>query len=257
MLIIGLVFGLYLVSQKTSLFSKAGISSVPKEVRISNLSDNSFTVSWITDSKVPGFVKFGKNQSLQESALDDRDSGGQNSRLTHHITLKNLEPSTTYYFKIGSGESLYEKEGKLYTQNTAPSTTETPPLADPLFGKVVKSDNKIPAEALIYLQPENGTVLSSYTREKGNFLITLTNARTSNLTSYLTFEGNKKMKLIAQAAAEGTAQLDLNSADHSVAQQLILQKNTAQSSEWPADLNSDGVVNAVDFAIFVKSKVNL
>lgn len=254
-LILGLVFGIYLISQKTSLFSKAGISAIPKEVRISNLSDNSFTVSWVTDVSVPGFVKFGNTQNLKDTALDDRDTGGQNARFTHHVTLKKLDPTTTYYFKIGSGASLYQKEGKLYTQTTAPSTTETPPLADPLFGKVVKKDGGVPAEALVYLQPEKGTVLSGTIRENGNFLITLSNARTDSLSNYLTFDNGRKIQLMAQAGEEGgVARLDLSSNSRDSAQKLILQKASQQDNRWPVDLNGDGVINIFDYALYMTKK---
>lgn len=254
-LILGLVIGLYLISQKTSLFSKAGVSDIPKEVKISNIADNSFTISWITDIATPGFIQYGKDQNLGQTALDDRDSGSQTAHFTHHVSLKNLDPNSPYYFKIGSGAKVYDNSGQPYTQTTAPTTTDTPPLADPLFGKVLKQNGQAPNEALVYLQPEHGTVLSSYIRSDGNFLITLTNARADNLSSYLTFDSNRKMTLVARAGLDGVVQQDVNPNNRTAAQQLVLQQSAAQNASWPADLNGDGVINAFDFALYVKSKL--
>lgn len=256
LLIVGLILSVYLVLQQTNFFSKADISNAPLQVKISNISDNSFTVSWITYSVLPGFITFGKDQNLTSTALDDRDNGGSNSRITHHVTLKDLEPSTVYYFKIGSGAEIYDDQGKFFMQTTAPTTSDTPPFPEPLLGTVVREDGASPAEALVYLEVEKGTVLSTYIRDKGKFLLTLTNARTDDLSTYLTFDTNRKMKLIAVTGTEA-AQQDIDSSERFEDQKLVLQKSTDNTAVWPADLNGDGVVNAVDFAVYIKSKLNL
>ncbi|MBI2314776.1 fibronectin type III domain-containing protein [Candidatus Daviesbacteria bacterium] len=258
LLIAGLVITVFLVLQQTKLFSKAGISDIPKGVKISNISDNSFTVSWVTEEAVPGFVVFGQAESLDKTALDDRDSGGRNSRLTHHITLKDLTPTTVYSFKIGSGAKVYDNKGKLYTQTTAPVVSDTPPLPESLLGKVETADNKVPAEALVYVNMERSTVLSSFIREDGNFLLTLNNARIIDLSSYVTLIDSKKINLTAQAGAAGTVSKELLFSDHFVSQTLTLQQvKEAQIASWPADLNNDGVINAIDFAFYIKSKLGL
>ena len=102
LLIIGLFAGIYLVSQKTNLFSKADVSTAPQEVKVSNISDNSFTVSWITGKPATGFIKYG-SEALEETVQDDRDAGSQELRTTHHVTIKKLEPDKTYYYQINSG----------------------------------------------------------------------------------------------------------------------------------------------------------
>ncbi len=258
LLIVGLIIGVYLVLQQTNLFSKAGISDIPKEVKISNISDNSFTVSWVTEEAVPGFVVFGQGESLDKTSLDDRDSGGRNSRLTHHVTLKDLTPATVYSFKIGSGTDVYDNQGKLYTQTTAPVVFDAPPLPEPLLGKVETADGKVPAEALVYVNMERSTVLSSFIREDGNFLLTLNNARIADLSSYVTLADSKKINLTAQAGAAGTVSKELLFSDHLIAQTLTLQQvKEEQITSWPADLNSDGVINAVDFAFYIKNQLGL
>lgn len=235
-LILGLVIGLYLISQETSLFSKAGVSDVPKEVRISNISDNSFTVSWITDKTTTGFVKFGESEQLGSVASDDRDEDSQKKRATHHVTLKNLDPDRVYYYQISPD--------RIYKQTTAPTTTSVPSLPEPLVGKVIRADGAVPAEALVYAQIQ-GSALSSYTRDQGNFLITLNNARTKDLSDYLTIQSTDSISVSVTAGVEGTVQIQAKIGDQNAFSKIILENSKV------SDLNDDGVINVFDYILYM------
>lgn len=251
-LIIGLILGIYLVAQKTELFSRAVISNAPSEVKISNISDNSFTASWITQRPAIGFVSFGPGESLGSTAVDDRDNSGPQARTTHHVTVKNLEPATTYFFIINSGGEIYKNQGKFFTQTTAPTTADTPPLADPIFGQVIRSDNSS-AEALIYLNLGQSTPLSSYSRADGNFLITLNNARTKDLSNYISVKDSDVINFVV-TTTRGSTQKQVAASERKSAISIMLEDNKGGNKFFSfEDLNNDGVVNAVDFAIFVKN----
>lgn len=208
-LLLGVGAGVYLVQQgKISFLSRAGPTVIPQEVKITNISDNSFTVSWITpDKEIAGFIAYGDSAQLGQTAADDRDQiGSLNSYFTHHVSLKNLSPQTKYFFKIGSGSKTYDQAGQPYEITTAPTTDSPPPLADPSFGTVVDQSGKNAAGALVYLTVANSTPLSSYTREDGNWLITLNNARSKDLSGYVTYkEKGDKEEIMVQAGSAGTA----------------------------------------------------
>src|SRR5258708_4947124 len=88
-LTVGLIFSVYLVSQKTSLFSKASVGISPKNITISNISDNSLTVSYVTDKEDIGIVKYSQSYAFENSAYDERDQGGSPKlRNTHYVILK-------------------------------------------------------------------------------------------------------------------------------------------------------------------------
>lgn len=201
-LLIALPVGLYLVSQKTQFFSKAGSDDVPRELQISNISDNSLTVSWITLKPVNGFISYGSSTSLASTIVDDRDQGTPQPRLTHHVTVKSLLPATKYYYKIGSGSTLLDDKGQPFSQTTAPTTVDAPPLADPMIGKVV-NEGSIPTEGIVYIKSVRGTLLSTYLRE-GKWLITLNNARTLDLTQYLTLSGDDVLELSVKTGQQST-----------------------------------------------------
>ena len=150
------------------------------------------------------------------------------------LTVKNLTPATAYSFKINS-------EGS-YQVTTAPTTSDTPPLPQPIFGKVKTADEKPPQEALVYVEIGEGTLLSSYTRQDGNWLVTLNNARTKDLSTYLTPQDQDRLSLLIQASAEGILSKTTTLANKNQLSSLTLNKTSA----IPGDLNGDGVVNVFD-----------
>ena len=98
-LVFGLAAGVLLVRNQNFFRLGASAEFAPKDVRISNITDSSATVSWITDKETSGFVKWGEGQdSLDKTELDELAS----QSFTHTLTLRNLTPQTTYSFKINS-----------------------------------------------------------------------------------------------------------------------------------------------------------
>lgn len=245
-LILGLLVGVYLVSQTTSLFSKADVSTAPSEIKVSNISDNSFTVSWLTGKLTTGFIKYG-SEALEETMQDDRDLGSQELRVTHHVTIKNLEPGKTYYYKIFSGPEVFDNQGKPFTQVTA-STTENPPaMPEPVFGTVVKQEGGVPAEALVYLQINNGSRLSGYTRE-GRWLITLNNARTKDLLDYISVEETDLINLEIKSGLEFRTKVSARVKEKEAFSKIVLAAPEIPDGKIK-DLNGDGVINAIDYIL--------
>src|ERR1700722_479495 len=80
--------------------SRATIGSDPKNIQISNLSDTSFTISYTTDTESVGTISYGTDPSTPNIALDDRaqQASGAADYQVHFITVKNLIPSTKYYY---------------------------------------------------------------------------------------------------------------------------------------------------------------
>ncbi|MBI2329900.1 fibronectin type III domain-containing protein [Candidatus Daviesbacteria bacterium] len=234
LLIAGLAVGVFLVGRQTGFFSKADISTEPQEIKVSNISDNGFTVSWITAKPTVGFVQFGESESLGDTTDDDRDA---RPRLTHHVTLKNLSPQTIYFYKINPGSNIAQ-------QTTAPVTQNPPAVPEPIFGKALKADGSMPAEALVYLQLPGGSLLSSYTRDQGNWLITLNNARTKDLADYITVSDEDVVSVLV--SGEGKAEVQGKVSDKDAFSQITLGHT--------GDLNGDGVINVFDYILSFTKK---
>ncbi|OGY09091.1 MAG: hypothetical protein A2782_00005 [Candidatus Blackburnbacteria bacterium RIFCSPHIGHO2_01_FULL_43_15b] len=206
MLLAGLPVMVFLALNRQDIRSNASIEEQPKEIKITNISDNSFSVSWLTDKQTSGFIVYGDTDKLGLTASDDRDKGGQTPRNTHYVTIENLNPQTLYFFKMGSGSSAYDNNGSSFSITTAPSTNDPPAVAEPAFGKVVNQAGSPVPGALVYLTVQGGSPLSSYTREDGNWLITLNNARTDNLSSYIVYKpAGDTVDFYVQAGKAGSA----------------------------------------------------
>jgi hypothetical protein len=207
-LLLGIGAGVILIRQGPNFFLRAEAEAKPKQIKITNLSDTSFSVSWVTDLPVSGFVKYDTDSKLTSTAKDDRDqlSGQTESFSTHHVTLKNLNPATKYYFKIGSGGGLFDNNGQLYETTTAPIIQTASPPNDVAYGTVVdQSDN--PAEgAVIYLSLANTTPLSTLTKSSGNWVIPINLARSTELDSYATYDPEASIEeIFVQGASQGNS----------------------------------------------------
>ena len=172
----GLVSSLALVVRPV-IFPQAGVPNQPQAVRLSNFSENSITVSWVTNEPVIASVAYADNQRLAnaQTAFDDR---GENvfSRL-HHITLKNLEPGANYYFQLVSGGQEFNYQGQPYSSRSPGHLASTP------LPPVIFTDN-LESEALVYFQYPDSTLISTVADTSGAYLLTLNNALTEDQTSY-------------------------------------------------------------------------
>jgi len=148
----------------------------PKEVKITNLSPNSFTVSWITSQAVRGNVLYGTSENeIFFKALDDR--GEETSSLIHYVTLKELKPGTTYYFNLVSGGDIFDNGGRPYLITTPQLSGATPSPPFILKGRAGE-------EGIVYFSLNESLPVSSLTDERGNFLLNLNNALRKDATGY-------------------------------------------------------------------------
>lgn len=166
-------------------------SLVPKEVRITNISDNKFSVSWLTTGQVAGQIEWGVvGEKLEKVARDDRDTTNEvGKRMTHHVTVSELQPNTQYAFRILSGETKvrFDNNDKPYAVTTGPVIV-SPPGADSFYGTVETENAKAPAEAIVYLTVPGAGVMSSLVKSSGSYSFSLSTARTEDLTKYITYD---------------------------------------------------------------------
>jgi len=166
-----------------STFSTAGDMRI-RGVRITNVTDRSFTVLWETGRPAPGRVRFGSSPSLDGVASDDR--GADTTAHTHHVTVAGLSPGTTYYFAVMSGGTADDNDGQLYRVTTG--LTLEIPAVQTVYGQVLQVDGMTPATGvLVQLVLEDGdgegipgpsAPLSAVTDGQGYWSINLGAART-------------------------------------------------------------------------------
>lgn len=183
-LIVGVIVTAVLVRTGVLFPIRATPSEEPKEMRISNVSDTSFTVSYITAGDVTGSLAYGETANFGSVALDERDKAGNTStpHTVHYFVVSNVNPGTTYQFAILSGTKTFT--GPEYTVKTA-SSIEEPAGEKIITGSLLLPDGTKPQEAIIYVESSGTQVLSTFA-VGGNYSVSLTHLRSENLESYVT-----------------------------------------------------------------------
>lgn len=182
--------------------------TTPKEVKVTNITENGFTVSWITPTPSEGYVQWGENYDLKSTAFDDRDEFQEikNSYTTHHVTIRNAQPETKAFFKLYADGIPHDYNGKPFEVTTAPALTTAAPNAQPIYGNIVESNGAPAQDAIVYLTINNSSPLSTITTETGSWAIAANSARSENLESYALNENTKKeYELFVQSASLETA----------------------------------------------------
>lgn len=197
--IIVLVFSLgtiFWLSRNAILFgTKAAVGNIPKDVQISNISDKSFTVSYITDDTVTGSVSYGTDAKLGRVAFDKRDAKAPLLHTIHYITISGLLPSTKYSFSILSGDKTFDNSGSMYTVTTSSTQQDAQSAKSPLSGLVTLEGGSMPNEAIAYVETDKSQLLSELVMPNGTYSIPLTNLLKKDLTGFIDIAPTAILKL--------------------------------------------------------------
>lgn len=201
-LVVSLAAGVLLFGQGTGVFApRATPETTPKNIVVSNVTDRSFTVSFYTDEETPGFVKYGTTAAeLTEQSSDDRDqlSGVVKSYRLHHVTLRNLEPGTQYYYQLGTGTSTFDNNGQAYVLQTAAKPTVSPTSNQTIYGVVNLADGSAAEGAVVYFSNEKMGTLSALVKESGSFGVSLSTAFTPDGAAYSQISDDDILQLRVQ-----------------------------------------------------------
>ena len=244
-LITALVGGILLIGIGGGEFApRATPQTTPKNIKITNIRDTSFTVSFLTDEATVGFVKYGVTASdLKSQASDDRDqlNGTVGQYQSHYISVRDLEPSTEYHFTLGTASMpRTDNNGVPFTVKTAPRAGNQA-AAKTAYGTVNKADGSAAEGAIVYMLVPGGAELSGLVKASGSWAIPLSNARTTDLTTYVTVQPSTPVSLIVQGTAVNeTASVDLTIADSQpVSPIVLLSASSSEPSEQFIDLQAE------------------
>ncbi|MFZ5932482.1 MAG: fibronectin type III domain-containing protein [Patescibacteria group bacterium] len=202
LLVLGIAAGVLLV--RSQVFFRLGATTefAPKDVRISNVSDTSLTISWTTDRQTSGFVKWGVDAtSLDKTELDELSE----QSFIHTLTLRGLKPETTYYFKVNSGGQDFDNNGIPWQETTGP-TLETPGKTNLISGTILTASGEPAKNVLVYVSVSGGNLLSTITSQNGSWVVPISSVRSQDLATYLAIdEVNSLMEISVNAGPEGVA----------------------------------------------------
>lgn len=259
LIVIALGLGFILYNQNKKFEELQFNNLQPKEITLSNISDNSITISWQTNDLSVGEVLWGEEQSLGQTQKDDRDSKKATSRLTHFVTIKGLKPETLYFFKVKNNRFTYpEKPNKFKTASSSPSSNN---LNKPIIGKVLDPTLAPVDEALIQLKIPSLSLISSFVTTGGNFILPLSNLRDNNQKEPFEIDNKTIADLeIQKGSLISIVKLPIPLGDY-VLPPLVMGEDLDLSQVATAsakvkqsfDLNQDGKVNSLDLSLVLNS----
>ena len=176
-LLAGTFAGVFFLRMNQVFRIGASVTITPKDIRTSNLSDASATISWTSEGATTDFISWGETQGNLNKIEEEGNT--DQKFFTHSITLTGLKGDTTYFYKINS-------EGTNFDNNGIPwqfTTGEVLPInqsSNPISGSVITASGQPSKRALVYVTID-GYLLSTLTSDAGNFVLQLGNARTSDL----------------------------------------------------------------------------
>lgn len=247
----GLVAGLWLLSGqlRQRLFAAAG--EEPRNIKISNIGDTSFTVTWITDIAAAGFVQYGEaGQSPDLVVSDERDQqkGTIDPYKTHFVVVRGLKAGTTYSFRVGSGKNLYDKQGTLY-ETTTGVTLGAPPTADVAYGQIVTETGEPADGSLVYLTIPGMAEQVGLVKSSGSWVVPLSTARSADLKSYGKYDAaTGQTNLFIQSPDATTTQLTVPLASHTPVAQITLGQSAVQSTPVITNTTNNSTAPASRFS---------
>lgn len=156
-------------SLKLIILGRASEDNLPKKIKLTNLSPNSLTLSWVTNRPVLGAIVYTADQ-ISQIAYQEQLS------TVHHVTVEHLLPDKNYSFTLISGEGSYNFGDSPLTYKTPPIPTKAPsaPMLT-VAGKIVDDKGQVVKEAIVYLVLLNSTPISTTTNAQGNFILSVQN----------------------------------------------------------------------------------
>ncbi len=199
LLLFGGVFAGVFLLRNNQIFKIGAVpTTTPKDVRLSNLSDSSVTVSWVTDDASVGFISYGTSQNLGSIVRETEDD---QKFSTHSITITGLAPESDYYFKINSDGTAFDNNG-IPWQFTTGKTLSIGQAATLISGSVITSSGETVKRAIVYVVV-GGYTLSTLTSENGIFVLQLGAARTPDLFGYAEIDPAKTLLEISVTTEGG------------------------------------------------------
>ena len=202
LLVIGLAAGVFLVRSSQLFRLGASQEGIPKDVRITNISDNSFSVSWVTQKAVIGFASWGDSPTaLNKNEVDEFEE----TSFTHSLSVKGLSPGKAYYFKINSGGAEYDNNGTAWQVKTGP-TLATPSKQVIISGSALTQTGQGAENALVYVTVAGSSPISTTTSKNGSWVIPISSARSQDLTSLVEINNqNSLIEISVNAGVDGVA----------------------------------------------------
>lgn len=235
----------FFVQKLTSGQTKASSSYEPKNLMITNITDTSCKIIWQTETPLTGIITLSSGNNAKITAYDERDiTGKMNKYTTHSVSVKNLQPSTSYTISVISGGKQFPINNTPYIFQTGPTlSNEAISGFEPAYGTVKTREGKSASGGIVVLSLENSQTLSTLITTSGSWIIPLNIIRTKDLSRYVSTENIAMETITVYYDAEKTESLTDTANDSPVPDMIIgnsydfrNQQSKAKTAQTLADV---------------------
>jgi hypothetical protein len=231
-----------LIQKGIFYIGKAAPDTEPQNFTITNVTDTSFSAVFTTSGLVDAVLNINDAKTGNSIILDDRDkkTGAQGKYYSHHITVPNLLPETTYNFKLLIGGKEYTNPS--YVIRTGKAITTPPPNQNPLFGKILLPDGGVGSDSVIIAKTKQAETISAITDGKGEFILPTNSLRNSLSTEYVTLQNDTVFTISVfrqtmKASVTATFLVGQNLPPVTLLQQYVFSQVSEEVSTQSSQLN--------------------
>lgn len=187
----------YILQKGSNFIGQASPDRTPQNVVISNISDSSFTVSFVTYDKTVSAVSLAVDQATTQTHFDIRNGNTREDAFySHFITVSGLAPERRYEFSILSGGEIYLDSGKKYTITTASKvSSQTNSASSLVAGRVLLPDGTSGSDVIVLVEIPGAQTLSQVTKSDGTYKFNIGLIRNTNLNSYIKIDPKSIIQL--------------------------------------------------------------
>ena len=184
-------------------------ASSTRDVRITDVRDSSFVVSWVSESAEVGTVQWGAaSGGLSNTSTDVR--GATVSSTVHFVRITGLVSATAYAFDVVTGRSTDDLGGAHFKATTG--VPQNPGQPDSIYGTVVDQAGAPVRDVLVYLTVRNSNGSTSgqmatiiNPNDKGYWISSLDNARASNGQGGFSVSPDSQLEILVEGGSLGSA----------------------------------------------------
>lgn len=172
--------------QRFNIFNPNAAGATPELVIVSNLTDVTASISWTSgEAATLTNLHWGESTLLGNVESDLRDKRDKTTKLrtTHYVQLTGLQPNTTYYYRIISGETTYPAEDQPpATFKTLARSSATQPLSLTAYGDIETQEEDVVVIAYIPGKTAYAGIipLSTVLNDDGTWLLNVASARNTD-----------------------------------------------------------------------------
>jgi len=241
LLLVAIFVGVILSNKNANPITKASTDCQPINPQVTNISYNSVSISFTTNSDCLANLKI--NDLIINDVRFTNTSINPFANKIHYFDIPSLTEDTEYNFIPIVGGQTFENSS--YTFKTAQKPNTSPPSSNLAWGKVLNPDKTPATEGIIYLNIPGASSLSSFITSSGNWNIPLSSSFNQDQTDWFNTTDVLTEDIVIIASDQSQTQVSNLTSKNDPVEDIILGQNRLSADESDIDQTSSGIIPEV------------